>query len=509
MNSRQLGHHNVLMGVVERRGGTLLSDYVRSDEKVTIQCENNHEFEMTPSDVKRGRRGRWCPKCSGCCPIQAEERLKTVILERGGTLLSNYVKSLEKVTIQCENDHQFKMTPSSVKSKQWCPKCSGQCPIQAEERLKAVILERGGILLSDYVKDNEKVTIQCENNHEFKMTPHNVKSWHWCPKCSGHCPIQAEEKLKTVILERGGNLLSDYVKGKEKVTIQCENGHEFMMPPSDVKSGCWCPKCSGRCPIQAEEKLKTVILERGGILLSDYVKNNEKVTIQCENNHKFEMIPNNVKSGQWCPKCSGHCPIQAEERLNTVILERGGTLLSDYVKNNEKVTIQCENGHEFKITPSSVKSGCWCPKCSGKCPIQAEERLKAVILERGGTLLSDYVKNNEKVTIQCEKGHKFDMTPNSVKRGQWCPKCSGKCPIQAEERLKTVILERGGTLLSNYVKSLEKVTIQCENDHEFKMAPSSVKSGQWCPKCSGCCPIQAEERLKAVILERGGILLSN
>ncbi|PCJ29217.1 MAG: hypothetical protein COA94_02040 [Rickettsiales bacterium] len=352
------------MGVVERRGGTLLSDYVRSDEKVTIQCENNHEFEMTPSDVKRGRRGRWCPKCSGCCPIQAEERLKTVILERGGTLLSNYVKSLEKVTIQCENDHQFKMTPSSVKSKQWCPKCSGQCPIQAEERLKAVILERGGILLSDYVKDNEKVTIQCENGHEFEMIPNSVKSGHWCPKCSGCCPIQAEERLKAVILERGGTVLSNYVKSLEKVTIQCENGHEFRITPSSVKSGRWCPKCSGKCPIQAEERLKTVILERGGTLLSNYVKDNEKVTIQCENNHKFDMTPNSVKSGCWCPKCSGHCPIQAEEKLKTVILERGGTLLSDYVKGKEKVTIQCENGHEFMMPPSDVKSGCWCPICN-------------------------------------------------------------------------------------------------------------------------------------------------
>ncbi|PCJ29218.1 MAG: hypothetical protein COA94_02045 [Rickettsiales bacterium] len=476
----QSKYHNLSVNVAEGLGASS-SDYVVTNDVLTILCKNGHEFEMTPSNVKSGH---WCPKCLA---TRAEEKLKAVILERGGILLSDYVRNYDRVTIQCENNHEFRMTPNSVKSGRWCPKCSGWCPIQAEERLKAVILERGGILLSDYVKNKEKVTIQCENGHKIEMTPNNVRCGQWCPKCSGwcreypnNCPIQAEKRLKTVILERGGTLLSDCIRNNDMVTIQCEKGHEFEMTPSSVKRGYWCPKCSGKCPIQAEERLKTVILERGGILLSDYVKNKEKVTIQCENNHKFEATPSNVKSGYWCPKCSA---TRAEEKLKAVILERGGILLSNYVSIHKKLTIQCENGHKFVMTPSTVESGCWCYGCLGDSRTQNEEKLEAVILERGGTLLSDYFRIHDMVTIQCKNGHKFKMTPHRVKCGYWCPKCSDNCYTQSEKKFKAMILERGGTLLSDHVGIHRNVNIQCENGHMFKMHPYGVKSGRWCSEC--------------------------
>ncbi len=47
--------------------------------------------------------------------------------------------------------------------------------------------------------------------------------------------------------------------------------------------------------------------------------------------------------------------------------------------------------------------------------------------KRGGECLSpEYVNAHTKLRWRCEKGHEWEATPNHVKRGSWCPYCSGR-----------------------------------------------------------------------------------
>lgn len=44
---------------------------------------------------------------------------------------------------------------------------------------------------------------------------------------------------------------------------------------------------------------------------------------------------------------------------------------------------------------------------------------------RGGKCLSDkYINNRTKLRWQCNEGHIWKSTPNSIKNGSWCPICS-------------------------------------------------------------------------------------
>jgi len=71
-----------------------------------------------------------------------------------------------------------------------------------------------------------------------------------------------------------------------------------------------------------------------------------------------------------------------------------------------------------------------------------DELLAQYALKHKGKSLSPYVKNNIKTKWQCAKGHEFEMIPNAVQQGQWCPRCSHVGP------------SRGQIEVYEYVKSL-------------------------------------------------------
>lgn len=45
------------------------------------------------------------------------------------------------------------------------------------------------------------------------------------------------------VKEKGGKLFGEYVSSKERVEIECENGHRFMCMPNSLQQGAWCPNC--------------------------------------------------------------------------------------------------------------------------------------------------------------------------------------------------------------------------------------------------------------------------
>ena len=52
-----------------------------------------------------------------------------------------------------------------------------------------------------------------------------------------------------------------------------------------------------------------------------------------------------------------------------------------------------------------------------------DERMHVFAEQRGGKFLGTYSSVREKTQWQCGKGHDFEMLPNCVQQGQWCPRC--------------------------------------------------------------------------------------
>lgn len=227
-----------------------------------------------------------------------------VVANKRGLIVGTYVNNETKILIQCDKGHTWEAEPHSIKKGSWCLKCSGRCPIQAREDFYRIVDEKDGIVLGTYINTTSKVLIQCGEGHQWETTPRNVKTRRWCPKCGGTSCGQGRETFYRILNEKGGIALNDYTNNRTKVLIQCNKGHQWETTPSCIKIGTWCPECSGVTPEQARDKFYNIIHERGGIALSEYVNSTTKVLVQCEKGHRWYTTSTNIGNNRWCPTCN-------------------------------------------------------------------------------------------------------------------------------------------------------------------------------------------------------------
>lgn len=91
-------------------------------------------------------------------------------------------------------------------------------------------------------------------------------------------------------------------------------------------------------------------------------------------------------------------------------------------------TCRCQCGVVREVPLKRLKHGssrsCGCTR--GRDVGTTLSDLKAVAGKKGGTCLSaKYLGHHIKHLWQCERGHTWKATANSVKRGSWCPACGG------------------------------------------------------------------------------------
>ena len=119
------------------------------------------------------------------------------------------------------------------------------------------------------------------------------------------------------------------------------------------------------------------------------------------------------------------------EEMQEIAESRGGKCLSkEYINNQTKLEWICSEGHKWKTVPSSVKQGSWCPICAGNMKLTIEE-MQEIAESRGGKCLSkEYIGSLNKLKWQCAEGHKWEASPNNVKQGSWCHRCSCRKKIK-------------------------------------------------------------------------------
>lgn len=173
--------------------------------------------------------------------------------------------------------------------------------------------------------------------------------------------------------------------------------------------------------------MQTLARDRGGRCLSEnYTNNYSKLLWQCKEGHRWDAPPTNIKSGKWCPFCAGNHRATIEE-MQRIAEGKGGRCLSkEYTNNSSKLLWQCKEGHEWDAVPASIKRGKWCPTCGGAQKGTLEE-MQRIAEGKGGLCLSaKYINNYSKLRWQCKAGHRWKAVPSSVKRGYWCSRCSRK-----------------------------------------------------------------------------------
>jgi len=358
---------------IHKKGFSCLSQYNGSKNFIEVICPNKHISRWLPKKAMIPCNN--CKQCWDGRKLTSNERFNEIVSSRNGTIIIPYKKSNTKTTLLGTCGHIFDSKPDSIMSGSWCTICPKNNIDKAKSKFSSILSEKGGESLTPYINSISFLDVKCKNNHVFPTTPSRVIQDMWCPICMRNSPILGKLRFEESVNARKGKLLSDYINNNDKVCIQCRLGHIFYSPPYSINRGSWCRKCANQCPEQARDKFIAAVKMHNGIVLGEYKTVHEKVLIMCELKHSFEMEPNQISRGSWCPRCQNHCPIQAKENFESLVKSRNGLLLSDYINNRTKVNIRCENNHVFSVSYSNAAKGRWCRTC-GKSESHGERKIR-------------------------------------------------------------------------------------------------------------------------------------
>lgn len=253
--------------------------------------------------------------------------------------------------------------------------------------------------------------------------------------------------------------------------------------------------------------LQEIAREKGGrCITTEFKKVKDKYKWECDCGHIWEASFSNILYGNtWCPNCNGK-KIGTIDEMRLIAKSRGGKCLSKKYKNkNTKLLWECEEGHRWWATPDSIKNNkSWCAICSG-VPRYTIKDMKEIARIKGGECLSEHYTNySEPLTWKCERGHIWTTPAKYILKGHWCPVCSNQIPKDLNH-LRKIAENRGGKLLSTEYKGMSaNYEWQCEHGHRWFAPAGAVKAGRWCHQCRKW----TIEEFQKIAEARGGKCLS-
>lgn len=133
------------------------------------------------------------------------------------------------------------------------------------------------------------------------------------------------------------------------------------------------------------------------------------------------------------------------------------------------------------------------------------EMMQELAIQKGGKCLStEYTNSWTKLTLECGKKHIFKMCPSHIRHGEWCPKCFGRGKTIKD--MEDFAKNNGGECLSSaYLGMLVKHQWKCLEGHTWWATPAHIQQGEWCPEC--CSGIN-ERRCRLIFESLLGVALT-
>lgn len=312
------------------------------------------------------------------------------------------------------------------------------------------IAKRGQCLSNIYKNNKSKLTWKCEKNHVWEASYNSISRGRWCPQCAVRVTLNDCKKIAN---KNGGLCLSDkYINNKSPLIWKCGKcNYIWSTTYSNVRNGCWCPKCVNKHKknIYFCQKLAQ---KNGGKCLSKNVNHSsDKLLWLCSCGFKWNSTYGNIKSGSWCPKCRNRLPITVQD-CYSLAKEKNGKVISDHKKiiaNKTKIKWMCNNCHfQWKATYSLIKGGSWCPSCAGVKRVTIEDCKREAIKNNGKFISNKVLNTYTKVWWQCHHNHTWEATYSDIRKGRWCPLCVNKTQSKIYNICKEIF--KNETVLNNF-----------------------------------------------------------
>lgn len=181
------------------------------------------------------------------------------------------------------------------------------------------------------------------------------------------------------------------------------------------------------------------------------------------------------------------------KEIRDFVGKEGYKLISNsYKTQKDKLKMVCNNGHECDISFDNFKNGKRCKTCNENNKSQLYRQDTLIIKNKYEEIgykvvsgLENYKNQKSKLTIECDKGHAYPSTYQSLQVGSKCPICFGKNKLDIEF-VRNEFIKKGFTLLSkSYINSNTHLEYIC-NQHDFevqKVTWNNFKQNRCCKYC--------------------------
>jgi hypothetical protein len=449
------------------------------------------------------------------------QQMQEYAKSKGGNCLSKrYMNNHTSLKWICLEGHEWKARPANILSGTWCPQCRND-KLSKKFRgdineYKRIAKERGGELLTkSFINSRTRMQWKCKEGHTWWATAASIKSKNsWCPECFGNIKLTLYY-LKELAKKRGGLCLStEYVNAQSPMEWSCEQGHVWTATAGGIVSGKWCPSCKVRvseriCRKYFEEIFKEKFLkirpdwlrnDRGRKMELDGYSKKLNLAFEYQGEQHYFNIPN----------------LQVSHPLERII--RDDILKEKLCKENNVRLIHVpyyvrkEDMGKY-ILQQVDRYGITVPETTyvhdyKKFDIYSSKRLdemKEIAKGKGGECLSEvYINAHIPLKWRCAKGHEWEAPAQRVKnKDSWCLKCTAMTRSEARklnlETLQTMANAHEGECLSTkYINSKAKYLWRCKEGHTWETCAEVVRTGSWCPYCSGNRKIVDKEQARLI-----------
>ncbi|EMK4770678.1 GIY-YIG nuclease family protein [Escherichia coli] len=231
----------------------------------------------------------------------------------------------------------------------------------------------------------KKISCRCKVcGYEWLGRSNTLKQRHGCPKCAGNIKLSHEEQVAVIAkVNPNVEVLGEIKNISTKVLCRCKVcDHEWYVTPDSLKRGHGCPKCAGNRKLSHEEQVAAIAKVNSDVeVLGEITGSDKKVLCRCKVcDHEWYAIPVHLKRGRGCPKCNDVKLSHKEQVTAIAKVNPNVEVLGKIINCRTKVLCRCKVcDHEWLPTPSDLKCGKGCPKCS-KCGFLSHDYGKLYIM---------------------------------------------------------------------------------------------------------------------------------
>ncbi|MBV8891632.1 hypothetical protein [Bradyrhizobium sp.] len=433
---------------IEKRGGTLLSEYVSARAKLKVHCERGHKFEVTPDNLNRGR---WCRTCKylahsarQAANYRSVEWLREFARrEHSGDCLATEPAAMHsKVPWKCSNAALFPgRIVNVVHQGNWCSGCDAERrrlhppkPQIAREVVERIVAERGGQIV-DVAEDGAwqgsktYLTIRCADGHQWRASASNlVYAGSWCPECRNKGERIVRAIFEATFGAKFPKSRPTWLRSPKARNLELDGYSEHLQLAFEYQG----PHHDQDANVKFYDQLKRDACSLRGIRLVEVLA--VKRPFPTENvleAVRRAFLQYGVNDAPIIPTVELFArELQALQRLAR---ERGGRLLSTKYAGSEPHIWSCGKPHHdpWPAEAWRIRNGDWCSACAGNRPL-GTEKLRAWGRQHGLELLdTDYCGTAGPYRWRClAAGHDICRTKGNIEQSlrKQLPACT-ECAV--------------------------------------------------------------------------------